>query len=291
MIPHRDTIPLSPGELRKGSYTLDLAAVKGLLIDMDGVLYRGQAPIPGAERFVAFLRCQGIPFLLLTNNSSLTTGQYIAKLRGMGIEVRAEEILTSAQATARYLAQREPEGARVYVIGREGLRQGLVERGFTLVEEEADYVVVGWDWELTFAQLKRATLLIRAGAHFIATNPDRTFPSEVGIIPGNGAILAALEAATDVQPLVIGKPQPAIFKLALAQLGLDAGDVHRLGVAVLGDRLETDVVGGQRMGLATLFVLSGVTDEEELTQSSIKPDLVFDDVAHLQRVWMEALGY
>jgi len=265
---------------------LDLAAIQGLLIDMDGVLYRGQAPIPGAERFIVFLRRQGIPFLLLTNNSSLTPGQYVAKLKGMGIEVRAEEILTSAQATARYLAQQEPEGARVYVIGREGVRQALVEQGFTLVEEGADYVVVGWDWELTYAQLKRATLLIRAGAHFIATNPDRTFPSQEGIIPGNGAILAALEAATDVQPLVIGKPQPAIFQLALAQLGLDAQ-----GVAVLGDRLETDVVGGQRMGLGTLFVLSGVTAREELVQSAIQPDLVFEDVAHLQGAWMKALGY
>ena len=265
---------------------MDLAAIKGLLMDMDGVLYRGQTPIPGAGHFILFLRHQGIPFLLLTNNSSLTPGQYVAKLKGMGIEVHAEELLTSAQATAHILAQREPEGTRVYMIGREGLRQALVEQGFTLVEEGADHVVVGWDWELTYGQLKRATLLIRAGAHFIATNPDRTFPSEEGIVPGNGAILAALEAATDVQPLVIGKPQPTMFQLALAQLGLDAQEA-----AILGDRLETDVLGGQRMGLRTLFVLSGVTDEEELAQSSIQPDLVFEDVAHLQRVWMEALGY
>lgn len=264
---------------------MDLAVIKGLLIDMDGVLYRGQAPIAGAERFIAFLRCEGISFILLTNNSSLTPGEYVAKLWGMGIEVRAEEILTSAQATARYLAQQEPEGARVYVIGREGLRQALMEQRFTLVEENADYVAVGWDWELTYAQLKRATLLIRAGARFIATNPDPTFPSEVGIIPGNGAILAAIEVATDVRPLVIGKPQPIIFQLALAQLGLDGQ-----GIAVLGDRLETDVLGGQRMGLGTLMVLSGVTNEEKLEKSSIQPDLVFEDVAHLQRVWMEILG-
>lgn len=281
---YHGTISLSHS-LRKGLHTLDLAAIKGLLIDMDGVLYRGHEPISGGASFITFLRQRRIPFLLLTNNSSLTPGQYVAKLADMGIEVCAEEILTSAQATARYLAQREPEGARVYMIGREGLRQALVEQGFTLVEEGADYVVVGWDWELTFAQLKRATLLIRAGAHFIATNPDRTFPSEEGIIPGNGAILAALEAATDVQPLVVGKPEPAIFHLALTQLGLDAQ-----GAAVLGDRLETDVVGGQRMGLITLLVLSGVTDRKELSQSPIQPDLVFENVAHLQRAWTEALG-
>lgn len=264
---------------------MDLAAIKGLLIDMDGVLYRGHEPIPGGASFIAFLRQRGIPFLLLTNNSSLTPGQYVAKLADMGIDVCAEEILTSAQATAHYLAQREPEGARVYIIGREGLQQALVEQGFTLVEEGADYVVVGWDWELTFAQLKQAALLIRAGAHFIATNPDRTFPSEEGIIPGNGAILAALEAATDVRPLIVGKPEPAIFQLALRQLGLDAQ-----GAAVLGDRLETDVVGGQRMGLITLLVLSGVTDGEKLRQSPIQPDMVFEDVAHLQRAWMKTLG-
>ena len=265
---------------------MDLAAIEGLLIDMDGVLYRGREPVAGAGPFVAFLRHQGIPFLLLTNNSSLTPEQYVAKLRGMDIEVRAEELLTSAQATGRYLAQMEPQGARVYMIGREGLRQALVQQGFTLVEEGADYVAVGWDWELTFAQLKRATLLIRAGACFIATNPDRTFPSEEGLIPGNGAILAALEAATDTQPLVIGKPAPIIFRLALAQLDLDPR-----GVVVLGDRLETDVLGGQRMGLGTLFVLSGVTDREMLAQSPTQPDLVFEDVAHLQRVWMRALEH
>jgi 4-nitrophenyl phosphatase len=269
----------------KGSQALNLATIKGLLIDMDGVLYRGQALIPGAERFIAFLRCQGIAFLLLTNNSSLTPDQYVAKLKAMGIEARVEEILTSAQATARYLAHQEPEGARVYVIGRDGLRQALMDEGFCLVEQDASYVVVGWDWEFTYAQLKRATLYIRAGARFIATNPDTTFPSEEGIIPGNGAILAALEVATDVQPLVIGKPQSAIFELALAQLNLDAQ-----GVAVLGDRLETDVLGGQRMGLRTLFVLSGVTDEDQLARSSIHPDLVYEDVAHLERAWTQALA-
>lgn len=265
---------------------MDFTTINGLLVDMDGVLYRGQMPIPGAEDFVAFLRCRQIPFLLLTNNSSLTPGQYVAKLKGMGIEVDAGELLTSAQATARFLAQQEQKGARVYVIGREGVRQALVEQGFSLVEEEADYVVVGWDWELTFDQLKQATLLVRAGARFIATNPDRSFPTEVGIIPGNGAILAALEAATDVRPLVIGKPEPAMFQLALAQLGLGASKV-----AVLGDRLETDILGGHRMGLRTLFVLSGVTDREELAQSPIQPDVVFKDVAYLQRAWVEALGH
>jgi len=269
--------------VKNGPGTLDLTAIQGLLIDMDGVLYRGRAPIPGAGDFIAFLREQGIPFLLLTNNSSLTPGQYVAKLREMRIEVDERELLTSAQATARFLAQREPRGARVYMIGREGVRQALTAQGFQLVEEDADYVVVGWDWELTYEQLKHAALLIRAGVHFIATNPDRTFPSEEGIIPGNGAILAALEAATDVHPLVVGKPEPIMFQLALAQLGLSASEV-----AIIGDRVETDVVGGQRMGLKTLFVLSGVTDREELARSPVQPDMVFDDVAHLHRVWADA---
>lgn len=263
---------------------MDITTIEGLLIDMDGVLYRGRAPIPGADRFITFLHHRKIPFLLLTNNSSLTPDQYVAKLRGMDIRAQPDEILTSAQATARYLAQQKPEGARVYMIGKSGLRQALVEQGFTLVEEKADYVVVGWDWELTYGQLKRAALLIRDGAHFIATNPDRTFPSEEGIIPGNGAIVAALEAATDIQPLVIGKPQSFIFQLALDQLGLDAQKV-----AILGDRLETDIVGGKRVGVGTLFVLSGVTDKKELAQSSVLPDLIFEDVAHLQSVWMERL--
>lgn len=263
---------------------MDLASIKGLLIDMDGVLYRGLAPIHGAQPFIAFLRREGIPFLLLTNNSSLTPDQYVAKLGSMDMAISAEEVLTSAQATARYLARQEPAGARLYVIGREGLRQALKEQGFEIADEDVGYVTVGWDWELTYDHLKRAALLVRAGAEFVATNPDATFPSEEGIIPGNGAILAALTAATDIEPLVIGKPQSTIFELALDQL-----DVGAPGVAVLGDRLETDILGAQRMGLGTLFVLSGVTSKDQLDQSPIQPDLVFEDVAHLHRAWIEVL--
>jgi 4-nitrophenyl phosphatase len=253
---------------------------------MDGVLYRGQASIPGAQDFIVFLRSQKIPFLLLTNNSTLTPDEYVAKLERMTIDVKAEDILTSAQATARFMVQEEPEGADVFVIGRSGIREALREQGFRLTEGQADYVVVGWDWELTWDQLKQATLLIRAGARFIATNPDRTFPTEEGIIPGNGAIVAALEAATDVKPVVIGKPEPAMFSLALEQLQIRIPDT-----AVLGDRLETDILGGQRLGLRTLFVLSGVTSEEELARSSVRPDMIFDDVADLQRAWTGADGH
>jgi 4-nitrophenyl phosphatase len=170
-------------------------------------------------------------------------------------------------------------GTRVYIIGEEGLRAALRER-YTISEEEAEFVVAGMDRQLTYEKLRVATLLIRGGAKFIGSNPDKTFPSEEGIVPGTGTILAALETATDVAPFVVGKPETAIFDLALARMG-----VGKEGTAILGDRLETDILGGQRAGLSTIFVLSGVTTRQELAQSSIQPDFVFESVKELYEIW------
>jgi 4-nitrophenyl phosphatase len=255
-------------------------SIKSLIIDLDGVLYRGSKAIAGADEFVAFLQRERIPFLLLTNNSTCTPGQYVTKLAQMGISVKEGDILTSAQATALYLEKIAPPGAKVYPIGEEGLQVALQEKGYTFAERGADFVVVGMDRQLTYEKLKIATLLIRGGAKFIGSNPDKTFPSEEGIIPGNGAILAALEAATGVAPFVVGKPEPAIFDLALARMG-----VGKEGAAVVGDRLDTDVLGGRRAGLSTILVLSGATSWQELENSSIQPDLVFEDVRQLYEVW------
>jgi len=252
--------------------------IKSLIIDLDGVLYRGDKPIEGAREFITFLQQEGIPFLLLTNNSTRTPSRYVEKLARTGVAIKESDVLTSAQATAMYLEGVAPPGTRVYVIGEDGLRAALNTR-YTLTEKKADFVVVGMDSKLTYEKLRIATLLIRSGARFIGTNPDKTLPTEEGLIPGNGAILAALEAATGVSPLVIGKPEPAIFDLALARMG-----VGKEGAAVIGDRLETDILGGRRVGLITILVLSGVTSRQDLENSPLKPDLVFENVKQLHEV-------
>jgi len=247
-------------------------------------LYRGNEVIPGTAEFIEFLRARGIGFVLATNNSTKTPKQYVAKLAGMGVEVYAHEVLTSALATADYLKSIAPSGARVFVVGQDGLWAALRKAGFELVEHDAEYVVAGMDFHVTYERLAEATLQVRAGAQFIGTNPDKTFPTERGIVPGNGSLLAFLEAATSVTPTVIGKPETAMMHQALARLGADPATT-----AVLGDRLETDILAGQRAGLHTLLVLSGITDRAMLAGAEIQPDLVFADVADLHAAWKGVL--
>lgn len=262
-----------------------LLALRHLIVDMDGVLYRGNEAIRGTNGFLSFMREQGIGFLLMTNNSTRTPQQYTAKLANMDVAVRPEEIFTSAQATARYMQTIAPAGARIFVVGMDGLVTALREAGFSLMEEQPDYVIAGMDFNVCMERLAQATLHIRAGARFIGTNPDLTFPSERGIVPGAGALLALLQAATGVVPQIIGKPGTAMVEQALAYLG-----ATRDTTGMLGDRLETDILAGQRAGLTTLLVLSGVTDLALLHESEIQPDLVFDDVAHLHAAWQQLLA-
>jgi 4-nitrophenyl phosphatase len=262
-----------------------LQTIRHLIVDMDGVLYRGNEAIPGTAAFLDFLRARGIGFVLATNNSTRTQEQYVDKLAGMGVQVHADEILTSALATASYLASIAPAGARLFVVGQDGLWSALREAGFDLVEDEPQYVVAGMDVTACYDRLAEATLHIRAGAQFVGTNPDKTFPAERGIVPGAGSLLAFLEAATGVTPTIIGKPQPAMMEQAIALL-----DAEPSRTAVLGDRLETDILAGKRAGLGTLLVLSGITDRAMLKTANIQPDLVFEDVAHLHEVWQTVGG-
>lgn len=258
-----------------------LKRIQSLIVDMDGVLYRLNTPIAGAPEFLQFLRQTGKPFLLVTNNSTLTPAQYVAKLARMGISVTEEDLMTSGEATATYLASVAPAGTRVLLIGEDGIRSALKQRGFVLTEDsDAAYVVAGLDRQLTYTKLKSASLAIRAGARFIATNPDKTLPTEIGLLPGAGAILAALEAATGVTPLVIGKPQPIMLELALQRLQARAE-----ATAIVGDGLETDISGGRKLRLLTILVLSGVTSAEQLARSELQPDLVYEDIATLHRAW------
>lgn len=262
-----------------------LRSLRNLIIDMDGVLHRGNEVIPGARELIDFSRQQGIGFTLATNNATRTPQQFVDRLARMGLQVHTEEVLTSSLATASYLARIAPPGTEVFVVGMDGLRAALEEAGFRLVEDGAEYVVAGMDFTICYDRLAQASLQIRAGAQFIGTNPDLTYPSERGILPGAGSLLAFLETASGVQPTIIGKPGTTMLEQALVRMGAQPD-----ATAMLGDRLETDILAGQRAGLHTILVLSGVTDEVTLSRSEIQPDLVFNDVANLHATWKGVMG-
>lgn len=260
--------------------------IRALIIDMDGVLWHGTQPIPGLTDFFQTLHEQQIRFILATNNASLTPEQYVTKLARMGVAVDQNQILTSGIATALYLSEQvNPTETRVFVVGEDGATQPLIERGFTLtglyevnndndpVKKGADIVVCGKDETLTWAKLATATLNIRAGAKFIGTNADTTLPTEHGLTHGNGAILAALEAATGVTPTIIGKPEPIIYQQALTLLGVDPDET-----VAIGDRLETDILGAVRTGIRSIMVLTGVSTEEDLKEANYLPTWVMPDI-------------
>lgn len=264
-----------------------LASIRALVIDMDGVLWRGDTALPGLHDLFDFLRRRDIPFTLATNNASKTPQQYLQKLARLGVQVRPEEVLTSSLASAAYLRQKLPSGAAVHVLGQDGLRQAVHEAGFQVRDdhEPVAAVVAGIDFELTYEKLKLATRHILAGAHFVGTNPDRTFPLDDGLAPGAGAILAALEAATGVKPTIIGKPGPLMFEQALQRMGVDAAHT-----AMLGDRLETDILGGHNAGLRTILVLTGVNSKEDLAGAPVPPTWVFSGIDALTAAWARAVG-
>ncbi|MFA6162468.1 MAG: HAD-IIA family hydrolase [Methylobacter sp.] len=259
--------------------------IRALIIDMDGVLWHGDQPAPGLQDFFQTLREQHISFILATNNASLTQQQYVTKLSRMGISVTLNEILTSSMATALYLTEHtDPATTRVFVIGEDGARQPLLDRGFTLTDlyevnndsdssVGADVVVCGKDETLSWDKLATATLNLRAGAKFIGTNADTTLPTERGLILGNGAILAALQTATGVTPIIIGKPEPIIYQQALMQLGTNPSET-----VAIGDRLETDILGAVRTGIRSLLVLSGVSTKDDLKTTDYQPTWVMTDI-------------
>lgn len=265
--------------------TSPIVSIRSLIVDMDGVLWRGDTPMAGLDEFFAFLHEREIGFILATNNSSRLPEQYAEKLARFGVEVSPERILTSSQAAAAYLATVAPPGTRVYAIGEEGVRRALEERGFVLTDEGAAYVVVGWDRQLTWSKLATAALLIYEGAAFIGTNPDPTYPVERGPVPGNGAQLAALQTATGVTPLVVGKPEPPMYEEAIRRMG-----ARRETTAVIGDRLDTDIAGGVRLGLTTVLVLSGIATQADVAASPIKPDLVCADIREFVALVRAAWG-
>ena len=265
--------------------SVQLADIRNVLIDMDGVLYRGQTGLPGGPELIAFLREQGMPYLLVTNNSTLTPAQFVARLGRMGIDVSEDSIMTSGVATAAYLATLAPPGTKVNVVGEAALIEELEKRGFVMAGRDAQYVVCGWDKGINFEKLKTACLAIRDGATFIGTNADKTYPLEKDLIPGAGSILASLVAATDVEPIVVGKPEPIIIEQSLRMLAARAEDT-----AILGDRLETDILGGHRAGIITIMLLTGISTAQEAAAYVAPPDFIFDDLPALIKAWKEALG-
>ncbi|MCL5076229.1 MAG: HAD-IIA family hydrolase [Chloroflexi bacterium] len=255
-----------------------LSDLRALLIDLDGVIYRGRTLLPGAVEFFGFLKQNGLKFKLVTNNSTRTAAYYAALLSGMGIKIGSEAVFTAGQATAQYLQKAAPSGAAVYVIGEEGLVDPILEAGFRLSEERPQFVVVGLDREVNYRKMATACVAIRAGAKFVAANPDRTLPTPDGFVPGCGAILAAIEACTDVPPFVVGKPETQMLTLVMEQLGVMPEET-----AIIGDRLDTDILGGQRAGLTTILVLTGVTTPNDLVSSPIQPDHIFADLKALEQ--------
>jgi len=267
--------------------------ISGLIIDMDGVLWHGNQAVDGLVEFFTTLRKLSLPFVLATNNASLTQQQYIDKLKGMGVDIIATEILTSSMATAAYLAEHIPkEKQRVFVIGEQGLRQPLLEEGFVLtdlyqvnqpdkniVDQGADIVVSGLDRQLTWDKLATATLNIKAGAEFYATNSDTTLPTELGEVMGNGGTIAALEAATGVKAISIGKPEPILYQQALAILGTQADNT-----LAIGDRLDTDILGAVNAGMRSIMVLTGISSEEDIKQVDYKPDWLMADIIEVAAV-------
>lgn len=258
-----------------------LRDLRGFILDLDGTLYRGNTVIPGAAEFVAGLRRAGIPALFLTNNSTTPPAAVARRLTGMGIPAAPADVLGSAEATAAVLAAEMP-GGRLYVVGEVGLREALSAGGLVLTDDfrAADAVVVGMDREVTYPKLRDAALAIRRGAPFIATNADRTLPTEAGLVPGAGSLVGMLEIATDVKPRVIGKPSAAIMELGLRRLGTPAALT-----ASVGDRPETDILGGQAAGMPTIAVLTGAGTAEQFAAMQPGPDWLFEDLAALARAF------
>lgn len=253
-----------------------LSSISSLILDMDGVLWRDQQPIGNLSAIFQIIEQSGRKVVLATNNATLSVAQYLDKLRRFGVELQSWQIVNSPEATAQYLKRYFPEGGDVYIIGEAGLIETLKAYNFHHNETDVCAVVAGLDRQINYEKLKTAAHFIRAGALFIGTNPDRTFPTPQGLAPGAGAILAALQAATDIEPIIIGKPSVEMYHLALERL-----NARPEQTLVVGDRLETDIVGAQKLGCRAALVLSGVTNESAARAWRPAPDWIAADLSEV----------
>jgi len=249
--------------------------IEGFMVDLDGTTYLGDRLLPGAEEFYDTVRARGKRVLYITNNSSRSPEQYRAKLRALGIPVRDNEVLTSGEATIAYLKQK---GCRsVFPLATAEFRRMMAEAGFELDEQKPDYVVLGFDTELTYEKLRKGCLLLLAGARFVASNPDVVCPTADGPVPDAGSMMALIETATGRRPeTVAGKPNPLMLDLALKRLQVSGG-----AAAIIGDRLSTDIAMAEHAGVTSILVLSGVTRPEDVEGSRYKIDYVLESLARV----------
>jgi HAD superfamily hydrolase (TIGR01450 family) len=253
-----------------------IPGLKALILDIDGVIWRGDQPLGDLPRIFAEFKHRGYQTVLATNNATLSDDQYLLKLSKLGVELEEWQIISSPDVAANYLRKKYPDGGPVFSVGEAGMIDTLAKFGFYQDSKDALAVVAGLDRQVTYEKLARATLLIRSGAMFVGTNADRTLPMPEGLFPGAGSILAALEVATDVQPVVVGKPEPEIYLFALERL--KATPVETL---IVGDRLDTDITGAQKIGCHTALLLSGVAKEVDAKSWRPAPDIIAPDLTSL----------
>jgi len=258
------------------SLHMENTTTKNYLIDMDGVLVKGKTPIPGAPEFIERLLARKIKFLILTNNPLYTQRDLEHRLKNSGLNVPAENIFTSAIATARFLQSQNPNGT-AFVIGESGLTQAMHEVGYIQTDTNPDYMVLGEVNNYNFELITKAIRLINDGAMFIATNPDNTGPLETGVVPATGALAALIEKATGKAPFFVGKPNPLMMRSALRYL-----NVHSENTVMIGDRMDTDIVAGVMSGLETILVLSGVSRREDVKRFPYRPSRIVNSVADLE---------
>ena len=250
--------------------------IKNYLIDMDGVLISGDTVIPGAVHFIEQLNASQGKFLVLTNYPVYTAKDLAHNLQKMGLNIPPELIFTSAMATAQFLEKQRPNGT-AYVIGESGLTSAMHEAGYIITEHDPDYVVLGETNAFSLENLTKGMRLIIDGARFVATNPDPSGPTEMGIVPACGAVAAMIEKATGVEPFFIGKPNPLMVRTALNYLG-----VHSEETIIVGDRMDTDIIGGVQNGMDSILVLTGVTKPEQIERYSYIPTNVYGSVAEIE---------
>ena len=254
--------------------------IRGLILDMDGVLWHDNEPIGDLPEIFSTINRMGFRVTFATNNATKSVSQFLGKLSGFGVNVPAEQIVTSANTALHYISLHHAPGSRVYVLGSESLREQVRGKGFVVLDEHesvnAAVVLVALDTHVNYQKLANAGLLIRAGAQFIATNTDATYPTPKGLMPGAGTVVAAVAAASGQEPLVIGKPQPTMFEQAMEIMGTKPHET-----LCIGDRLETDVLGGQNAGCLTALVLGGVSTFEEAQTWQPQPTIIAKDLSSL----------
>lgn len=249
---------------------------KNYIIDMDGVLIHGKKLIPGADHFIGSLKEKGIKFLVLTNNSIYTQIDLAHRLQNIGLDINANQIFTSALATAYFMKSQKDNG-NAFVIGESGLNVAIHNIGYIMTDDNPDFVVLGETFDYNFRQVTKAVRLIMNGAAFIATNPDPTGPSESGVTPACGAMAALIEKASGRSPFYCGKPSPFMMRSALNYL-----EVHSENTVMVGDRMDTDIVAGIQSGMETILVLSGVTSLKQVEEYPYKPSKIIKSIADIE---------